>query len=421
MRRDEGREMSYKGHRTDERGLAIGPASTDLLDLDRRSYLFELPAERIAQEPPEAAGRARSDVRLLVAHRDQERVEHRRFVELTDYLRRNDVFVVNNARVVPSVLHGSDQDGRDVVVQIFSPMDDATWHCMVLPAASCRQGATFNFGDGELTGTLLHEEEDHIWRLAIQPADMKVLERVAEYFYPWYLKIAPAHPDYYQTAYASSGGATGLPSAGRHLTPTILAAMSELGVAFVQVTLDIAVRWTYEGFCSSFSDLASTIDTSPYMFQALYGPPRPERYHVPLEVADTINKCRRNGGRIVACGTSALRTLETVTDDTGHVYPGSGWTAILISPGHEFRACDVFLTNFHMPMSSELILTAAVLGGRKKILDIYRHEVLPRDYAFHEFGDSMLITGDRRRITPRTPAKVPDPTGNDPRHSLAGG
>jgi S-adenosylmethionine:tRNA ribosyltransferase-isomerase len=418
--------MNYIGHRTDARGMAVGPtaASTDLLNLDRRLYGFDLPDDRIAQEPPEAAGRARSDVRLLVAHRDQERIEHRQFVELPNYLRRNDVFVVNNARVVPSVLHGSDQDGRDVVVQIFSPMDDKTWHCMAIPATSCHQGATFSFGDGEVTGTLLHEEEDHIWRLAIQPADMEILDRVAEYFYPWYLKTAPAHPDYYQTVYASCSGATGLPSAGRHLTPKMLAEMSELGVSFVQVTLDIAVRWTYEGFCSSFSDLArpaSTAETPTYMFQALYGPPRPERYHVPLEVADIINECRRSGGRIVACGTSALRTLETVTDDTGHVYPGSGWTAILISPGHEFRACDAFLTNFHMPMSSELLLTAAVLGDREKLLDIYRHEVLPRDYTFHEFGDSMLITGDARRITPRRPAKVPDPTRKDPRHSLTGG
>jgi S-adenosylmethionine:tRNA ribosyltransferase-isomerase len=345
-------------------------------------------------------------------------------VELTSYLRRDDVFVVNNARVVPSVLRGSDPDGRDVVVQIFSPMDDGTWHCMVLPALSCYQGATFSFDGGGVTATLLHEEEDHIWRLALQPADVEVLDRFGEYLYPGYLKVTPADPAYYQTVYASRGGATGLPSAGRHLTPEMLAEMSELGIVFVQVTLDIAVRWTYEGFCRNFWDLAqpdAKVDISPYMFDALYGPPRPERYHVPLEVADTINECRRNGGRIIACGTSALRTLETVTDETGHVYPGSGWTAILISPGHEFKACDAFLTNFHMPMSSELLLTAAVLGGREKLLDIYRHEVLPRDYAFHEFGDSMLIVGETQPITPRRPKLIADPVGEDPSYWLTGG
>jgi S-adenosylmethionine:tRNA ribosyltransferase-isomerase len=406
--------------------MPVGPMaiSTDQLarlNLDRRAYSFDLPDERIAQEPPEASGRARSDVRLLVAHRDQEQVEHRRFVELTSYLRRNDVFVVNNARVVPSVLHGNDQDGRQVVVQIFSPMEDGTWHCMVIPAPSCRQGSTFSFGGGEVTGTLLHEEEDHIWRLALQPTDIQLLDQVGEYLYPWYLKVAPACPDYYQTTYASRGGATGLPSAGRHLTPKMLADMAELGVEVVQVTLDIAVRWTYDGFCNNFWDLARphpAADKPPLMFEALYGPPRPERYHVPLEVADTINECRRNGGRIVACGTSALRTLETVTDDTGHVYPGSGWTAILISPGHELRACDAFLTNFHMPTSTELLLTAAVLGDRERLLDIYRHEVLPRDYTFHEFGDSMLITGEARPLTPRRSEQIP---GEDPCRGLTGG
>jgi len=399
-------------------------SSSAQVNVDRRSYRFDLPDDRIAQEPPEAGGRARSDVRLLVAHHDQDRVEHRRFEHLADYLRRDDVFVVNNAKVVPSILHGSDQDGQDVVVQLFSPMEDGTWHCLALPAGSCRRGATFRFGDGEATATLLHEEEEHIWRLALQPADMAILDRIAEYFYPWYLKITPARPDYYQTAYASRPGATGLPSAGRHLTPQMLAEISALGVTIVQVTLDIAVRWTYEGFCSSFPHLApagSATDTSPSMFQAMYGPPRPERYHVPLEAADTINECRRNGGRVVACGTSALRTLETVSDHAGHVYPGMGWTAILITPGHEFTACDAFLTNFHMPMSSELLLTAAVLGGREKLLDLYQQEVLPNDYTFHEFGDSMLITGEARPIALRRPAKVPDPTGRDRRHRLAGG
>jgi S-adenosylmethionine:tRNA ribosyltransferase-isomerase len=404
--------------------MAASADRSTQLSLDRRRYRFELPEDRIAQAPPEASGLARSDARLLVAHRDRDRVEHRRFVELISYLRRDDVFVVNNAKVVPSVLRGKDQDGRDVVVQIFSPMEDGTWHCMVIPDLSCRRGATFSFGDAEVTGTLLHEEEEHIWRLVIQPADMECLDRVGEYLYPWYLKSAPENPDYYQTVYASRGGATGLPSAGRHLTPTMLAEMSELGVELVQVTLDIAVRWTYEGFCVNFWDLArpdSAADKPAYMFEALYGPPRPERYQVSLQAADAINRCRRNGGRVFACGTSALRTLETVTDATGHVYPGSGWTAILISPGHEFRACDAFLTNFHMPMSTELLLTAAVLGDRKKLLNIYQQEVLPRDYTFHEFGDSMLITGKKRRIDPPKPEQAPDVAGEDPRHGLTGG
>jgi len=393
------------------------------LMIDRGLYRFDLPDERIAQQPPEAVGRSRSDARLLVAHRGGERVEHRRFEDLTAYLRPNDAFVLNNARVVPSVLRGRDRSGDPVAVQIFSPVGDGTWHCMVLPSSSCRPGARLDFGEGELTGTLRHEEGERIWRLQLQPDDVEALERVGEHAYSWYLDSS-TDPDHYRTVYASRGGATGLPSAGRHLTEEMLAEISALGVEIVEVTLDIAVRWTYEGFRANFWDLARPdpfAERPPFIYEEQYGPPRPERYEVPLEAADAINACRRRGGRIVVCGTSALRTLETVTDESGHVYPGTGWTGILISPGHELRACDAFLTNFHMPMSTELLLTAAVLGGREELLDLYEREVLARDYAFNEFGDSMLITGDARRISPRRPGQAPDWAGEDPRRGITGG
>lgn len=406
------------------RAMTASHGALAQLHVDRRAYQFDLPYERIAQEPAEARGRDRGDARMLVAFHDQDVVEHRRFDELGDYLRPDDVIVVNNAKVVPSVLHGHDCDGNPVVVQIFSPLDDGTWHAMAIPDRVCRKGATVSFGSDATTGTFLHEEEEHVWRFRLEPGGTEILEEIGEYLYPWYLKSAPAHPDYYQTVYACSPGATGLPSAGRHLTPKMVDKITGLGVKFVQVTLDIAVRWTYHGFSKHFWELArpdADADEPPHMFEVLYGPPRAERYSISLATADTINECRRNGGRVTACGTSALRTLETVTDEHGHVYPGSGWTSILISPGHTFHACDAFLTNFHMPMSTELLLTAAVLGGRDKLLDLYRDDVLPRDYSFHEFGDSMLITGEARPVIPHTTEQVPDTAGEDPRHGLTGG
>ncbi len=402
--------------------MAASGSPAARLELDRREYLFDLPHDRIAQRPPEAEGRARSDARLLVAQRGGGVVEHRQFTELTKYLRPGDAFVVNDARVVPSLLRGHDEGGEPVVVQIFSPTDDGSWHCMVLPDSAARAGAGFEFGGG-LRGALLHEEEEHVWRLALDPDDPELLGRVGEFPFSWYFE-APPDPETYQTIYAVSAGATGLPSAGRHLTPELLDEIAALGVELVRVRLDIAVRWTYEGFRVSFWDLAkpgADAERPPHMSEAQYAPPRPERYRVTLAAADTINACRRAGGRIVVCGTSALRTLETVTDEAGRVYPGTGWTAILISPGHRFRACDAFLTNFHMPMSTELLLTAAVLGGRDELLGIYRDEVLPGAYEFNEFGDSMLIMGEARTpIAPR-PELEPDPAGEDPRHGITGG
>ena len=392
------------------------------LDLLRASYRFDLPAERVAQEPPEARGGERSGARMLVFHRDRDAVEHRRFTDLGRYLESGDVFVVNNARVVPSILRGTAAGGAEVVVEIFSPMEDGTWQCMVVPEHQCREGATFTFGAGAVTGELLHEEGDDVWRLALQPPDMEALDAVADYLYPYYIGTAPADPESYQTVYASRPGSTGLPSAGRHLTHAMLAELKDLGVTVVEVTLFIALRWTYDGFRKQFWEIARpspTAEEPPDPLDALYGPPRPERYEISLEAADTINERRRRGGRVVVCGTSALRTLETVTDHTGHVYPGSGWTSMFITPGHRFRACDAFLTNFHMPMSTEMLLTAAFVGGREKMLDIYRNEVLPRDYAFYEFGDSMLVTGRAGEAARAVPA--PPLEGDDPRRGLAGG
>lgn len=386
----------------------------------RGTYDFELPEGRIAQQPPEARGGARSDVRLLTVHQDG--VAHGAFDELPRYLRAGDAFVVNNARVVPSILRGVDEAGDQVVVEIFSPIEDGTWQCMVVPERACRSGARLTFGGG-LTGELRHEEDRHVWRLALDPPGVDALEKAAEYLYPYYIKTPPADPESYQTVYASRPGSTGLPSAGRHLTHEMLAETRRLGVTIVELTLFISLRWTYDGFRKQFWEVARPApdaEEPPYPFSELYGPPRPERYELSLAAADTINERRRDGGRIVACGTSVLRTLETVTDANGHVYPGSAWTSIFIVPGHEFRSADAFLTNFHMPMSTELLLTSAFVGSRERTLAIYRDEVLPRGYAFHEFGDSMLVVRDGERPSRRA---GPPPTYDreDPARGLAGG
>lgn len=394
-------------------------------DLHRAVYDFDLPDDRVAQQPPEARGGKRSDVRMLVVDRSSGAVEHARFADLARYLRAGDAFVVNDARVVPSILRGTAGDGREVVAEVFSPVEDGTWECMVVPERECRAGAVLTFGAGALTGTLLHEERERVWRIALDPSDVGALERTAEFLYPWYLRTPPADPQSYQTVYASRPGSTGLPSAGRHLTHEMLDELAECGVTLVRVTLFIALRWTYEGLAKHFWDVARPSPDAPeppIPFRELYGPPRAERYEVSRPAADTINARRREGGRVVVCGTSALRTLETVADPHGHVHPGTGWTSTFITPGHRFRAADAFLTNFHMPMSTELLLTSAFVGSRERLLRLYRDEVLPRGYAFHEFGDSMLITGEPSPPAPREPPAMPAARSrDDPARGLAGG
>lgn len=357
-------------------------------------YEFELPPALVAQEPPEARGGERTDARLAVLHRESGQVDHRRFSDLGDYLRAGDVLVLNNARVVPSLLEGVDADGEPVAVSLHSPVEDGTWHCLVAPTEACSPGAEFRLGgDGDITVRLLHEADAGVWRAAVDPPDAESLQRAAEMICPGYLDRAPLDPEQYQTVYASRPGAVLLPSAGRHFTPEMLDELRAAGVAVAEVTLYLAARSRYfvrmmvrrkavrEGL-----PVREDLDDAPTGFDL----PRAERYEVSADTADLVNRCRRDGGRVVVCGTSAMRTLETVADSRGRLWPQTGFTQLTIMPGHVFRACDAFMTNLHRPMSSELLLTAA-FAGRETLLKAYRDDIIANGYLFHEFGDSMLI------------------------------
>ncbi len=155
------------------------------------SYDFVLPDDRVAQEPPEVRGGERSDVQLLVLDCGRDVVEHHSFKGLGEFFRSNDVLALNNTRVVPSLLHGKDVNGRNAVVVVFSPMENGTWHCLALPEEVCRTGSTFSFGDGSVTGRLLHREGPTVWRIALMPQRIDSLYGVAQYRYPPYLRQAP--------------------------------------------------------------------------------------------------------------------------------------------------------------------------------------------------------------------------------------
>lgn len=368
-------------------------------DEQATDYDFDLPDDLIAQEPPEARGGQRDEVRLVVLHRSSGKVEHRGFRDLGEYLGVSDVLVLNNARVVPTLLHGQDQDGRAVVLSVHSPTEDGSWHCLVAPAAVCRPQAELLLGPGGcITGRLLYEIAEGSWRIALDVSDAESVYRVAEPIYPGYLKQAPADPEYYQTSYGSRPGAVLFPSAGRHFTPVMLSELKARGVAIAEVTLLIAARshyWVRSAFRQRVAEGAvGDVEAEDRAAACAAGSridfPRAERYELSAATADVINERRRAGGRVMVCGTSALRTIETVADDTGLLWPQQGFTQLTISPGHRFRACDAFLTNLHRPVSSELVLTAA-FAGRALLLETYRHEIIPRGYRFYEFGDSMLI------------------------------
>jgi S-adenosylmethionine:tRNA ribosyltransferase-isomerase len=316
-------------------------------DEQAKDYEFELPEHLVAQEPAEARGGQRDDARLAVLHRRTGEVEHRVFRDLGEYLGASDVLVLNNARVVPTLLHGQDQDGRTVVLSVHSPNEDGSWHCLVAPAGVCRPQAALSLGpDGCITGRLLYEISAGSWRIALDAPDAESVYRAAEPIYPGYLKQAPTDPEYYQTVYGSRPGAVLFPSAGRHFTPAMLDELKAHGVAIAEVTLLIAARshyWVRSAFqqlvaAGAIGDLEAEARVAASTVASRIDFPRPERYELPATTADVINERRRAGGRVIVCGTSALRTLETVADDTGLLWPQQGFTQLAISPGHGFRA-----------------------------------------------------------------------------------
>jgi S-adenosylmethionine:tRNA ribosyltransferase-isomerase len=365
-------------------------------DQQAADYDFKLPAGLVAQEPPEARGGSRDDARLAVLHRDSGEVEHRFFKDFGEYLDDADVLVLNNARVVPTLLHGHDQDGRAIVVSVHSPTDDGSWHCLLASSVPCQAQTQVRLGpDDSISGRLLYEVSPGAWRIALD-ADAETIYKVAEPIYPGYLKEAPADPEYYQTVYSSRPGAVLFPSAGRHFTATMLDGLKARGVAVVEVTLLIAARSSYfvrKALASVDGEGAEGSSGNAQAADAGAGGidfPRAERYELPPTTADIINERRGNGGRVFVCGTSALRTLETVVDKNGLLWPQQGFTQLTITPGHRFGACDAFLTNLHRPRSSELVLTSA-FAGREPLLAAYRDEIVSRGYQFYEFGDSMMI------------------------------
>lgn len=348
---------------------------------------FRFSSEMTAQRPAEARHSERSDARLLVFDRHESSVMAGQFRDITRYLRAGDALVVNNAKVVPSLLEMEDGNGAPVLINIFSQMEDGAWHALVMPGAAARPNALFRAkGQGDAVCLLTKNLGAEVWRARIEPTGLSTLYDIGEIAYPDYLDARLVDPEWYQTSFASRPGATLFPSAARHFTPSVFAELRSNGITVVEVTNLIAARWN-PGYLSRLLGGEDDVRDTPSSLPI----PRAEWYEVSQSAADAITDCRRQGGRVVVCGTSALRAVETVTDERSRrTWPGRGWTNLIIGPGHTFRACDAFLTNFHMPQSSELRLTAGFAGG-EELLNIYREVAIPDGYLFNEFGDSMLI------------------------------
>ncbi len=318
--------------------------------------------------------RPRDSSRLLVLHRDTGALEHRVFQNLPEYLRRGDVLVLNNTKVLPVRLRGRRASGGEVEVLLLRPAG-AAWEALVRPGKRLRPGTRLSFGGGAIEVTIGAPTEQGT-RLVTVHHDGELraaLERAGEMPVPPYIVRPLGDPLDYQTVYAERDGAVAAPTAGLHFTPALLDAIRAQGVRIAFVTLHVGLG-TFRG--------VEVEDVTRHRMDA-------EDYELSGETAAVINGARAAGGRVVVVGTTVVRTLESVAREDGTVPAGRGRTDLFITPGFRFRATDALVTNFHLPRTTLLMLVSA-FAGRERILAAYAEAIRLR-YRFYSFGDAMLI------------------------------
>ncbi|WP_338832921.1 S-adenosylmethionine:tRNA ribosyltransferase-isomerase [Moorella humiferrea] len=334
---------------------------------------YYLPPELIAQKPVEP----RDASRLLVLHRAKNRLEHRHFYDLPDYLREGDVLVLNETRVLPARLWGRRAGtGARIEVLLLTRRTGDIWETLVRPARRVPVGTEIIFGRGELKGRVISvgKEGERLLEFAYEEGPFEaLLERLGEMPLPPYIKEKPENPGRYQTVYARVDGSAAAPTAGLHFTPRLMERLQEKGIKLAYLLLHVGL--------GTFRPV-KVENIEEHRMHAEY-------YEVTPETAAAINEARCRGGRVVAVGTTVVRTLETVATPEGLIRPGKGWTDIFIYPGYTFKAVDCLITNFHLPKST-LIMLVSAFAGREKILAAYK-EAVAAGYRFFSFGDAMLI------------------------------
>ena len=335
-------------------------------------FYYDLPRELIAQTPIPN----RSASRLLTYHRSTKMIEDGVFTDILDQLRPNDVLVRNNTRVIPARIIGTrEETGGTMEFLLLRRIEGDDWECLCKPAKRAKQGLIYRVNDElavEVLGDLALDGGKRV-RLLYDGIFEEVLDRAGQMPLPPYITERLNDKERYQTVYAETLGSAAAPTAGLHFTPELLEQIKAMGIPIVDVLLHVGL--------GTFRPVSVENVEDHHMHS--------EHYEVTEEAAETINRVRKNGGRIVCVGTTTTRTLESVTDENGVVHPGIGETSIFITPGYRFKAVDALITNFHLPESTLLMLVSA-LCSREEMLEVYRHAVEAR-YRFFSFGDAMFI------------------------------
>ena len=332
---------------------------------------YNLPPELIAQTPIPI----RDQSRLMCLDKTGGEVEHRRFFELTELLRPGDCLVLNSSRVIPARLIGTRAGGGEAELLLLRDEGENTWTCLARPGRRLKTGARVVFGGGVLTGEIIGVEDngDRRVRFSFDGQFDAVIESLGKMPLPPYIKQQLTDNERYQTVYSAEPGSAAAPTAGLHFTTELLEAIRARGVKIAQLILHVGV--------GTFRPVKEDVIENHEMHS--------EYCVISNETAELINETKRESGRVIAVGTTSCRALESFTDGDGVLKAGSGWTDIFIYPGYEFRCIDALVTNFHLPMST-LIMLVSALAGRENVLNAYRIAVEER-YRFFSFGDAMFI------------------------------
>lgn len=341
--------------------------------LTTEDFDFDLPEELIAQTP--LADRSAS--RLLVLDRKSGAISDKHFADIVDELNPGDALVMNDTRVLPARLYGEKPDtGGHLEVLLLTNQEGDTWETLIKPAKRAKVGTKISFGDGRLQA-VVEEELEHGGRIitfTYEGIFLEILESLGEMPLPPYIKERLEDPERYQTVYAKENGSAAAPTAGLHFTKELLEKIQAKGVELVYLTLHVGL--------GTFRPV-SVDNIADHQMHS-------EFYRLTEDAAAKLRAVKTNGGRIVAVGTTSIRTLETIgTKFAGEIKADSGWTDIFITPGYTFKVVDAFSTNFHLPKST-LVMLVSAFAGREHVLNAYQHAI-EEGYRFFSFGDAMFV------------------------------
>ena len=336
----------------------------------KRDFYYDLPEERIAQTPAEP----RDSSRLLVYNREEKSITDKHFFDIIDYLQEGDLLVVNNTKVIPARMYAKTQHGGAVEILLLKRHDLKVWEALMRPGKKGKIGAKMTVSD-ELSFTVkdITDSGERILEFEYEGAFEDVLSRVGTMPLPPYIKEKLENQARYNTVYSKIDGSAAAPTAGLHFTDELLKKLKDKGVERAEVLLHVGL--------GTFRPVSEDIITDHKMHS--------EYYEISAESAEKINKAKREGRRVIAVGTTSVRTLESVADENGYVKACSGNTEIFLYPPYKMKCVDALITNFHLPEST-LIMLVACLTGREEILSVYKYAV-ENEYRFFSFGDACLI------------------------------